>query len=114
VPDERATLSAVTKLEHSTTWVWVWGSEPPAFSIGFEEPSTPADSGYTVLFADAPDPEDVAENGEHPAIGVWCSHCLLEEHPEVARGLVIAHEFGAADLDDDGVWVGRHLSPAIR
>jgi hypothetical protein len=70
VPDERATLSAVTKLEHSTTWVWVWGSEPPAFSIGFEEPSTPADSGYTVLFADAPDPEDVAENGEHPAIGV--------------------------------------------
>jgi hypothetical protein len=100
----------LTELEHSKTWAWVWGSEKPAYSIGFEQPSGPADSGYTILFTDAPDPADVAENGEHPAIGVWCSHCLLKEHPEVVPGLALAREHGAADLADDGEWVGRRLS----
>ena len=22
--------------EHAKTWAWVWGSEPPAFSIGYD------------------------------------------------------------------------------
>ncbi|HXQ85228.1 MAG: hypothetical protein WCE47_12670 [Gaiella sp.] len=36
-------------------------------------------------------------------------HCLLDEHPEIGRGLDLAREHGAADLDDDGEWVGRRL-----
>jgi hypothetical protein len=100
----------VTGLEHSRTWVWVWGSEPPAFSVGYVEPSGPNDSGYTILFTDAPAPEDVAENGEHPAIRVLCSRCLLEEHPEVEPGLEIAREYGVADLADGGEWVVGDLN----
>jgi hypothetical protein len=41
------------------TRVWIWGTEPTAFSIGHGEPMWPGDSGFTVLFDDAPDPEDV-------------------------------------------------------
>jgi hypothetical protein len=94
-----------------TGWVWVWGSEPPAVSIGYEEPSAPGDSGFTVLFEDAPDPEDVGEHGEHPAVRVMHGHCLLGEHPEIGAGLELAREYGAADLADGGEWVGRTLSP---
>ena len=87
-----------------------WGSEPPVFSIGFEEPMWPGDSGFSVLFDDAPDPEDLPEVGEDslpPGITLVCLHCLLDEHPEIGRGLDVAREHGAADLDERGVWVGR-------
>jgi hypothetical protein len=101
----------VTLLEHAHTgWVWVWGSEPPAFSIGYEEPSSPGDSGFTVLFEDAPDPDDVPDTGEHPAIRVMCGRCLLEQHPEVADGLAVAREYGVADLADGGEWMVGDLS----
>ena len=40
------------------------GSEPPAFSIGHEKPIWPGDSGFTVLFEDAPDPEFSLEQTE--------------------------------------------------
>ena len=100
----------MTELEHSKTWVWVWGSEPPAFSIGYEKPATTSDSGFTVLFEDAPDPEDVPESGKHPGIQVMCAHCLLAEHPELQPGLEIAFEYGVADLDDDGEWTVGDLS----
>lgn len=87
----------------------VWGSEPPAFSIGWERPLGSWDSGFSVLFEDAPDPEDVPEDNptDHPRISLVCLHCLLDEHPEVGRGLDVARERGAADLDERGVWVGR-------
>ena len=52
---------------HARTVAWVWGSAPPAFSIGHEEPMWPEDSGFTVLFVDAPEPEDLDEQGQHPA-----------------------------------------------
>jgi hypothetical protein len=93
--------------------VWVWGREPPAFSIGYETPCGPEDSGFTVLFDDAPDPDDVAELG-HPLIRDVHLGCLLEEHPELAGGFEVARRFGAADLDDDGGWVGRVVRWALR
>jgi hypothetical protein len=107
VPDERATLSAVAKLEHSEGWVMVWGAEKPAFSVGFEQPTWSGDSGFTVLFEDAPDPEDVAEvePGEHPDVHAMHACCLLEEHPELGPGLEIASEYGVADLADGGEWM---------
>ena len=58
----------------SSGWVMVWGSTPPAFSIGYEKPMTPTDSGFTVIFDDAPEPKDVPEHNplEHPGISTWC------------------------------------------
>jgi hypothetical protein len=91
-------------------WVLAWGDEPPVFSIGYAEPLGPGDSGYTVLFSNAPDPADVPENGEHPLVGPMHGHCLLEEYPEVVPGLEVARAHGAADLDEGGEWVGRSLS----
>ena len=36
--------------------------------------------------------------------------CLLDDFPELADGIAVAREHGAADLDDDG-WVGRQGEP---
>ena len=33
-----------------------------------------------------------------------CLRCLVEEHPEVGRGLDIAREHLVADIGDAGVW----------
>ena len=88
----------------------VWGSEPPCFSIGWNTPFGPADSGFTVLFDDAPEPEDVEDPTDHPGIALVCLHCLLDDHPEIGRGLDIAREYGVADLDGRGVWVVGDLS----
>lgn len=86
--------------------VWVWGRDGEPFSIGYEKPSSPGDSGFTLLLEDAPDPDDVPAGGDHPLIGLVCARCLLEEHPAIAAGLEVARRFGAADLEA-GVWVGR-------
>jgi hypothetical protein len=93
---------------HARTVAWVWGSEPPAFSIGHENPMWPGGSGFTVLFVD--EPEELDEHGQHPAVSLMCMHCLLDEHPEVGRGLDIARGHGVADLDEDGEWVVGDLS----
>ena len=76
------------------------------------------DSGFSVLFADAPDPDDLpppSAEGLPPGITFVCLHRLLDDHPEIGRGLDLAREYGVADLDGDGVWivgdVGR-LSPS--
>jgi hypothetical protein len=88
----------------------VWGSEPPAFSIGWTTPFGPGDSGFTVLFEDAPNPGDVDDPTCHPGIELVCLHCLLDDHPEIGRGLDIAREYGVADLGDDGEWAVGDLS----
>jgi hypothetical protein len=31
--------------------------------------------------------------------------CLLEDYPEIGRGLEIARAHRVADLDDDGEWI---------
>lgn len=98
----------VTEFERKDTLVMVWGGKPPAFSIGYENPMGPSDSGFTVLFDDAPDPDDVGVR--HPAISWVCVDCLLQDHPEIGRGLDIAREYGVADLDESGEWVVGDLS----
>ena len=40
---------------------WVWGSVEPCFSIGYEKPLGRRDSGFTVLFDDAPDVGELDE-----------------------------------------------------
>ena len=91
------------------TVAMVWGSQPPAFSIGHEKPMWPGDSGFTVLFDDAPDPDEV-QGPDDPRISLVHLDCLLDEHPEIGRGLDIAREYGVADLDDDDEWVVGDLS----
>ena len=91
------------------TVAMVWGSQPPAFSIGHERPLWPGDSGFTVLFDDAPDPDEV-QGPDDPRISLVHLDCLLHEHPELGRGLDIAREYGVADLDDDDEWVVGDLS----
>ena len=102
----------MTRSGHQRSWVMVWGSEPSAVSIGYERSAFAGDSGFTVIFDDAPAPEDVPEDNPlaHPSVSRWCLHCLLEEHPEIARGLDIAHEYGIADLDDSDEWVVGDLT----
>jgi hypothetical protein len=96
-------------MRHGRTLAMVWGSEEPAFSIGYEEEKLgPADSGFTVLFEDAPDPEDSYPG--HPAIEFVCLRCLLDSNPELGRGLDIARGYGVADLDENGDWVVGDLS----
>jgi hypothetical protein len=100
-------------VKHRKTLAMVWGSRPPAFSIGYDEPMGKADSGFTVIFDDAPSPENVAKYANPtkvPGIRWMCLGCLLEEHPEVGRGLDIARQHRVADLDDNGEWVIGDLS----
>jgi hypothetical protein len=46
----------------------------------------------------------------HPGIQLVCLRCLIDDHPELARGLELARAFGVADLDDNGVWVVGDLA----
>jgi len=85
----------------------VWGSVPPVVSIGYEdERFWPGDSGLSVLFSDAPDPDDVGP-GHDPRVGLVHLGCLLDENPGLGLGIAVAQEHGAADLGEDGSWVGR-------
>ena len=65
-------------------------------------------SGFTVLFDDAPDPEDVAETGGIPRSGGVPR--LPERRSPGPPGSPIAREYGVADLDDNGEWVVGDLS----
>ena len=91
-------------MKHGQSLALVWGEEPPVLSIGYLTPTNPRDSGYTVLYADAPDPADVNDIDD-PRLHWVCLHCLIEEHPEIGRGLEIARRRRVAELDDGGEWI---------
>jgi hypothetical protein len=98
-------------VKHADALAMVWGSTPP---IGYDPPSSPRDSGFTILFDDAPNPDDVTDDDDR--IQWICVHCLIEDHPEIGRGLNIARQHLVADLDDAGEWtigdVSRLEEPA--
>lgn len=88
----------------------VIGTESPVLGVLYDaESATGFDSGYTVLWDDAPHADELHVDGvlfSHPAVSHWCLHCLIEEHPEIGRGLDLAKEHGQVDWDDDlGEWV---------
>jgi hypothetical protein len=58
-----------------------------------------------VLFDDARDPEDVDDPKQHPGITLVCLRCLVNNHPELGRGLDIARKHGVADLNENGEWM---------
>jgi hypothetical protein len=87
----------------------VLGSEKPAISIGYEaEKLGPWDSGFTVIFDDAPDVEELDVEDEGSAL--VCLSCLIDDHPEIGRGLDIAREYGVSDPDEHGEWVVGDLT----
>ena len=57
----------------------------------------------------APDFPIGAPSEAPPGITLVCLDCLIDEHPEIGRGLDIAREHGAAALED-GEWVAGDLS----
>lgn len=78
--------------------------------IGYDEPMGPTDSGFSVIFSDAPDPDDLPEVPALPeGVSFVCLSCLLDDYAEIGRGLDIAREYGAADLED-GEWVAGDVS----
>jgi hypothetical protein len=73
------------------------------------------DSGFLLLYDDAPPSEELDETQyenpeDDPRMRWICLGCLLEEHPEIGRGMDIARKHRVADLDDDGEWVVGDLS----
>jgi hypothetical protein len=88
---------------------WVLGSERPAFSIGYEKPMGKWDSGFTVIYQDAPDPDEL-ERIDGAGSELVCLSCLIDSDSELGRGLDIAREYGVADLDERGEWVVGDLS----
>jgi hypothetical protein len=78
------------------------GSESPVATVIYHGESPPLDSGYTVLFADAP--EELPDLDD-PCLHTVCLHCLIELHPEAGRGLDLAKKHGTADRDPEtGEW----------
>ncbi|MBX6356778.1 MAG: hypothetical protein IRZ05_13095 [Micromonosporaceae bacterium] len=77
-------------------------------SVGYARPRTPADSGYTVILADAPPAEEIDEAlASDPGLTRWeCVCCLKSAHPGLSVGLATARSRGAADRIGDA-WVGR-------
>jgi hypothetical protein len=81
------------------------GSQPPIVRISFLEPEDDWDSGYLILYSDAPD----LDNEVDDATTLVCVHCLVDHDPEAGRGLDLARQHGGASLDD-GEWaVADHL-----
>jgi hypothetical protein len=87
---------------------WVLGSERPAFSIGFAEPLGAWDSGFKIIYQDAPDPEEL-EEVDSDGSELVCLHCLIDHDPALGRGLDLAKEYGVADLSG-GEWFVGDLS----
>jgi hypothetical protein len=103
----------VTRRRKRTTCgkaAFVWGATPPAVTVAYEKPLGTWDSGFSVLFDDAPTSEELdalpADAGPHDIDGleVICLHCLINEHPELGRGMDIARRQGLAEFDEHGEW----------
>jgi hypothetical protein len=65
----------------------------PAKAISYLKPIADWDSGYAVFGGEPGDDTDTA---------LVCLHCLIEEHPELGRGLDLARQQGEAVHDERG------------
>lgn len=78
----------------------VYGSVRPVDAILWREPVGEWDSGFGVLFSDAPEHGDELEEND-PRVQPVCLHCLVDEWPELGRGLDLARELGEVGYDAD-------------
>jgi len=90
-------------VRHSRRVVIVLGERWPAKAISYLEPEDRWETGHMVVLQDVPEPEKLS--GDEPSCLV-CVDCLLDEHPELGRGLDLAREHGeiAWDREREG-WV---------
>lgn len=80
------------------------GSLEPVVAVSYLAPVDEWDSGFAVYFSDT-----------HPDTGydledtmLVCLHCLIEEVPDVGRGLDLARELGGvAVLGESGDWTAH-------
>lgn len=70
----------------------------PVRTVMHFEPTTPIDSGFLLLSAEAPLVRTV-----DTLISV-CLSCLIDDHPEAGRGMDLARRAGRAD-HDGGEWI---------
>jgi hypothetical protein len=78
------------------------GAEPPIVAVIRHDDDNPLphDSGFTILFTDAP---DELPDPDDPCVRTVCLHCLIDQHPEAGRGLDLAGKHGEAELLN-GTW----------
>lgn len=81
----------------------VWGAASPIRAVLFDREGGPCgvDSGFLVVYSDAPAPGDADVGADTTWI---CLHCLIDERPEVGAALDMARELGEVWLAEDGVW----------
>lgn len=91
-------------MKYAKTAAIAVGSQPPIVRISYLKPEEGWDSGYMILFSDAPELDDLDDASE-----LVCMHCLLNEHPEAGRGLDLARQHGGASLDGDEWVAAGHL-----
>jgi hypothetical protein len=76
--------------------VVVVGERPPAMSVAWVRPTSPFDSGYSVIYSEL-DPE--LEDDPTPS-QVVCLDCLIRDGDEqLGRGLDLARRHGQVDYD---------------
>ena len=98
--------------EHNQKLTTTVGEQPPITMVLFQRESAEVssrDSGFSVLFSDAPEQWEGTPNQMEQLRNV-CLHCLIEHHPEVGRALDLAKVHGSAERYPDaltGDWVGR-------
>lgn len=79
------------------------GGQLPIIAVLQDRPEVEGDTGFRVLFWDAPrDGDDLRP--EHCSITCVCE--LIEDHPEVGAALDTARVNGRALLHSEGGWVG--------
>ena len=88
------------------------GLEPPVISIGYVGANASPATRDSACSSPSADPDDVKAGDS--GISLVCLHCLVDDHPEIGRGLDIAREHGVADLDENGEWVAMSGGPRQR
>lgn len=87
---------------HVKKFAMTIGRKPPieAVILHEPEPETEGDSGFTILFSDAPaHASELLE--DDPREGAACLGCLIDAFPEIGKGLDLAREHGIAERDPE-------------
>jgi len=81
-----------------------FGTVPPVVAVSYGREGGPrgADSGFLLVFTDAPPPDEIGADTE---VGWLCLHCVIEEFPEVGAALELARTVGEVRPDGAGGWV---------
>jgi hypothetical protein len=96
----------------------VIGSKRPVREVIYGEldlDTAPLKSGFTVVYADAP--EEIAQGDEtvDAMSQSVCHHCLVNDYPEVVPGLDLAREHGSATHEPEtGMWVASMARKWLR